>query len=145
MVQASLTSKSPVPILFGAGFAPDNSEKHLTIPAALARVLRHVDYPLRQLSNWRVDMSKSSKATQQQQANRNKNVRERLNEEHPERIRSSASKQLPTDGEPEADQQPGSSVAGAATKPKIRSQDVTGLKYFDKLGPLLERLHDDGC
>ena len=30
-------------------------------------------------------------------------------------------------------------------KPKIRSKDITGLKYFDKLAPLLERLHDDGC
>ena len=28
---------------------------------------------------------------------------------------------------------------------KIRGQDVTGLKYFDKLAPLLERLHDDAC
>ncbi len=27
----------------------------------------------------------------------------------------------------------------------IRGQDVTGLKYFDKLAPLLERLHDDAC
>ena len=28
---------------------------------------------------------------------------------------------------------------------KIKESDVTGLKYFDKLGPLLERLHEDGC
>jgi len=28
---------------------------------------------------------------------------------------------------------------------KVREQDITGLKYFDKLAPLLERLHDDGC
>lgn len=28
---------------------------------------------------------------------------------------------------------------------QVRSQDVTGLKYFEKLTPLLERLHDDGC
>ena len=28
---------------------------------------------------------------------------------------------------------------------KIREQDVLGLKYFDKLAPLLERLHDEGC
>ena len=90
-------------------------------------------------------MSKSSKATQQQQANRNKNVRERLNKEHPERVHSAVSKQLPTDGEPETDEPTDTSVAGAATKPKIRSQDITGLKYFDRLGPLLERLHDDGC
>jgi hypothetical protein len=30
-------------------------------------------------------------------------------------------------------------------KQKIRERDITGLKYFDQLAPLLERLHDDGC
>ena len=30
-------------------------------------------------------------------------------------------------------------------KDRIESRDITGLKYFDKLAPLLERLHDDGC
>jgi len=28
---------------------------------------------------------------------------------------------------------------------KIRDEDITGLKYFDKLRPLLNRLHDVGC
>lgn len=28
---------------------------------------------------------------------------------------------------------------------KVTERDVSGLKYFDKLAPLLERLHDDGC
>ena len=28
---------------------------------------------------------------------------------------------------------------------KIQEQDITGLKYFDRLAPLLERLHDVGC
>ena len=27
----------------------------------------------------------------------------------------------------------------------IREKDISGLKYFDKLAPLLARLHDDGC
>ncbi len=27
----------------------------------------------------------------------------------------------------------------------VREQDVTGLKYFDKLAPLLARLHKVGC
>ena len=27
----------------------------------------------------------------------------------------------------------------------IREKDISGLKYFDKLAPLLERLHEDGC
>lgn len=30
-------------------------------------------------------------------------------------------------------------------KRKIEESDITGLKFFDKLAPLLERLHDDGC
>jgi hypothetical protein len=28
---------------------------------------------------------------------------------------------------------------------KLKESDVTGLKYFDKLSPMLRRLHDDGC
>ncbi len=28
---------------------------------------------------------------------------------------------------------------------EIRESDISGLKYFDKLAPLLERLHEDGC
>jgi hypothetical protein len=35
--------------------------------------------------------------------------------------------------------------ATAAPKPTIREQDVRGLKYFDRLAPMLERLHDVGC
>jgi hypothetical protein len=30
-------------------------------------------------------------------------------------------------------------------KATIKEPDITGLKFFDKLAPLLERLHDDGC
>ena len=30
-------------------------------------------------------------------------------------------------------------------KKKIEDRDITGLKYFDQLAPLLKRLHDDGC
>lgn len=30
-------------------------------------------------------------------------------------------------------------------KQKIKSSDITGLKYFDQLAPLLQRLHEDGC
>lgn len=33
----------------------------------------------------------------------------------------------------------------ASSKQKIREEDVGGLKYFDKLAPLLKRLHSDGC
>jgi len=28
---------------------------------------------------------------------------------------------------------------------EVTEQDISGLKYFDKLAPLLARLHDDGC
>ena len=34
---------------------------------------------------------------------------------------------------------------GAKKKDKIEERDITGLKFFDKLAPLLQRLHDDGC
>ena len=32
-----------------------------------------------------------------------------------------------------------------AKRPEITDKDITGLKYFDKLAPLLRRLHDAGC
>ncbi len=32
-----------------------------------------------------------------------------------------------------------------AKEKKIKESDITGLKFFDKLAPLLQRLHDDGC
>ena len=32
-----------------------------------------------------------------------------------------------------------------AKRKKVREEDITGLKYFDRLAPLLARLHDDGC
>ena len=35
-------------------------------------------------------------------------------------------------------------MAGKRRK-KIREPEITGLKYFKKLLPLPERLHDDGC
>jgi Transposase DDE domain len=35
-------------------------------------------------------------------------------------------------------------MAGKKRK-DVREEDVTGLKYFDKLAPLLARLHDTGC
>ncbi len=31
------------------------------------------------------------------------------------------------------------------TRAEVTEKDVAGLKYFDKLAPLLERLHDDAC
>jgi len=30
-------------------------------------------------------------------------------------------------------------------KPKLTEKDITGLKYFDQIAPLLQRLHDDAC
>jgi len=37
-----------------------------------------------------------------------------------------------------------SSMAGKK-RPEVREKDIGGLKYFDKLSPLLARLHDAGC
>ena len=51
----------------------------------------------------------------------------------------------PTDeAAPESDS-PLAPRRGRPTKPDVTAADVTGLKYFEKLAPLLERLHDVGC
>jgi hypothetical protein len=34
---------------------------------------------------------------------------------------------------------------GAKKRDKLEERDITGLKFFDKLAPLLNRLHQDGC
>jgi len=34
---------------------------------------------------------------------------------------------------------------GSNKRKKLNERDITGLKFFDKLAPLLERLHHDGC
>src|SRR5690349_21315823 len=34
---------------------------------------------------------------------------------------------------------------GRQRRHEIDCRDITGLKYFEKLAPLLERLRDDGC
>lgn len=47
--------------------------------------------------------------------------------------------------EPEGSQQRTPEPAPAAREPKLQESDITGLKYFDTLAPLLERLHDDAC
>jgi hypothetical protein len=43
--------------------------------------------------------------------------------------------------------QSGADIRGMAGKKreKVTEKDITGLKYFNKLVPLLERLHDVGC
>ena len=46
-----------------------------------------------------------------------------------------------TEKEPTGSTQPSESP----TSKKIQGKDIAGLKYFDKLAPLLERLHEDGC
>ncbi len=39
----------------------------------------------------------------------------------------------------------GMASRGRKKKTKIEESDITGLKFFDKLAPLLKRLHNDGC
>jgi hypothetical protein len=46
------------------------------------------------------------------------------------------------DSDPASEEPAGSSPDN---KRKLKESDITGLKYFDKLAPLLERLHDDAC
>lgn len=45
----------------------------------------------------------------------------------------------------EASNQTVATVDDVSTKQVIQERDLTGLKYLDKLQPLLERLHDDSC
>ena len=40
---------------------------------------------------------------------------------------------------------PSAPPRGRPKRPDVTAADVTGLKYFEKLAPLLERLHDVGC
>jgi hypothetical protein len=56
-----------------------------------------------------------------------------------------ASDSVPVD--PPAGQTPKSVTAhrGRPTRPDVTAADVVGLKYFEKLAPLLERLHEVGC
>jgi len=57
----------------------------------------------------------------------------------PREIRTAAERETTVDGTPADDSKSGKK------KKKIRESDITGLKYFDQLAPLLQRLHDDGC
>ena len=52
------------------------------------------------------------------------------------------SREANPDSDPTSDEPADSPPTG---KPKLKESDITGLKYFDKLAPLLERLHDDAC
>jgi hypothetical protein len=50
----------------------------------------------------------------------------------------------PAGAAPSEEQSP-SENAGRRKRPEVTEADVQGLKYFDKLAPLLERFHDEGC
>ena len=39
----------------------------------------------------------------------------------------------------------GNTQSTPAEKAKLTEKDITGLKYFDQIAPLLRRLHDDAC
>ena len=39
----------------------------------------------------------------------------------------------------------GNTQSTPAENAKLTEKDITGLKYFDQIAPLLRRLHDDGC
>ena len=47
-----------------------------------------------------------------------------------------------TGAEPPAEQ---SSAEQSSTEKRLTEKDIVGLKYFDQLLPLFQRLHDDGC
>ena len=51
----------------------------------------------------------------------------------------------PTDEAAPKSDSPPAPRRGRPQKPDVTAADATGLKYFEKLAPLLERLHDVGC
>lgn len=63
------------------------------------------------------------------------------------KLRQKKLEQRPKQGvtEPATETAKSSGSEKAAKDRKIQAKDVTGLKYFDKLAPLLDRLHGDGC
>jgi hypothetical protein len=77
----------------------------------------------------------------QESGNSNSPAARRRERQRRARRRDARAAQQPTNNSPS----PEPSASAAKGKPKIREQDITGLKYFDQLAPLLKRLHDDGC
>lgn len=61
----------------------------------------------------------------------------------PQKVRDVAADTTST--EPPSATSPDDLAANEGSQPRIKESDITGLKYFDKLSPLLEHLHDDGC
>lgn len=61
------------------------------------------------------------------------------------RRQQSRSGRAETGREPAGDAMPADDAGSREKKKKIQESDITGLKYFERLAPLLQRLHDDGC
>jgi hypothetical protein len=40
---------------------------------------------------------------------------------------------------------PIASSAAVSSTPRLTEKDIVGIKYFDQLLPLFQRLHDEGC
>ena len=61
-------------------------------------------------------------------------------------LQRSAARRKAREAHPDSDpasKQPDDSPS--TNKPKFKESDITGLKYFDKLAPLLQRLQDEAC
>ena len=43
------------------------------------------------------------------------------------------------------DLSPIASSAAVSSTPRLTEKDIVGIKYFDQLLPLFQRLHDEGC
>lgn len=50
-----------------------------------------------------------------------------------------------TDAEEKPREQESGTGRATEKRKKIKDNDITGLKYFDQLSPLLSRLHEVGC
>jgi len=62
--------------------------------------------------------------------------------EHPH---TSASSNADQENSTSAEEESSGKGPGSRKRPEVTEADIQGLKYFDKLSPLLQRLHEDGC
>lgn len=66
----------------------------------------------------------------------------------PKRKERPATSEVSTDDqedEPRREEEATGKRTGGRRRHQVTEADIEGLKYFDKLAPLLKRLHDDGC
>ena len=120
-------------ILFGAGFASRNNPQ---TRHALARDLRH------ELDRIVFAVRMAGTVMAGKKIDPGELRRQRLRRE----LRRRAARRKYLETNPDVDPTSEEAIDSPGTgKPRIKESDITGLKYFDKLAPLLERRHDEAC